>query len=244
MTLPDYPDWATPVAQIERDVTLTTSVLVPSGGSTSAFDTSGLQTLVLYTQDNSGGIAGVRCIVLLRWIAGGITVHLETVSFHSMASYALLNITEIIAQLPVRGTSLIVSAYTSDGNGCVVRLLGSTRPSPLAVSTDSTDFGNLLLNQAVAAIAAGATAGPYYVPPVSRAVAVAWGFTSNLVRINASGVMRTGVTITSSRMLGVQLTARASAVGEMSCPLVGTEWTVFNDDTVAHGGNFQVWDVS
>lgn len=242
--LPDFPDWTTPVADIESvsaDLLGLAGINVP--GSTATIDTSAYKSLVIAMLLPVAAI-GTRYVMEAAWFVGAQPVDVQDLSFHSAPSYAL-GVVTTYWQLPVRGTSLQVTVEAGAAGNLSVQIFGSTRViGGEAVSRQGGGLGRMLIDTGNVALAGLAASSTFYAPPVTSRLrarlqtggATALHFTADGVNENAAALAATPA----GRWDGT----RNVQDGDIRLPGVGTEWVMTNDDAAARNLRLTVWDAS
>jgi hypothetical protein len=247
MTLPDFPDWAQPVAAIERDDAVVPLQNVPDLGIIGPFDVAALASVEIAVQDRAAA-TGVRCQLQVIWNAAGVQVAQDSISFHSTESYQSFT-GFVVARLPVQGSQLYLVARSSDGLGLAVQVEGSSRSMDGERRNILPDAqsGRCLLDTGATAVAAGATSAVFYTPPVGRAVNLRFSSgTISPAHVTADGVAVLAGVLSTSPFAEYPLptTYNVSMVTDLPAPGVGVEWKMTNTDTVSRNLRLAVWDVS
>lgn len=242
----EYPDFAQPVGILDESNDYTGGLVSTGGGVLGPFDTSRVGTLFARLQvPDLGAVAGVQGVAEVTWIEGGVAVTKQGFTYHSKASYSN-DTAELFAVLPVLASQVQFSALTSDGSTGMVQIIGSTRQPPPGPRMNNPLYSRTrrLLSAAPGVIAAGASAGPYYLPPVGREVlfrlnqrSATMTVTVNAVTVE-SGLFAVTPLVTFSGLdqpnMGVAVPA----------PFMGLEVMIANNDTVGHTTTLAAWDVS
>lgn len=244
MTAADYRDFTQPVAQIDQATQIGQgSMVLHNGQSTSDFDVSTYASLSI-TITPPASTAGHRYLLILRWKEAGNVVDVDTVSFHSDASYSSVGFNEIYRHLPVRGSSFNLSVIGDDASDVSMIVTASTRELAGGRASLGNDVNGRLIASYSAIIPATSNSGPIYVPPVAELLAVTWTYVIAAGVITLDGVNASAGAAIATHL--ERLTFGAASVAETVFRVshVGTELVVINNDAAPHSGTVQVWDVS
>ena len=251
MTLPDFPDWTTPVQTIERVTQVTPGgTTITAGAAPVSFDTSDFASLVLSITPPAGVLGNAYSLVAI-WQESGADADADSVSMHTLAVYSPA-LSRILWQLPVRGSSVKLYLAGTSADTAHLNITGSnrallgptiTRSSENIAQTPLSD-GRLIASGTANNIPAGGSLGGFYIPPVSRAITVQLGIATAKCEISLGGVQLAGGVV-SELVLGDYAASQANpAFPGIACPGVGINLTIINNDTVVRSPTFRVWDVS
>lgn len=240
----DYPDFTQPVAAIERFTPLSAiPANIANNATVTGIDTSAGASVVLRIVPPNGAV-GDRCMLQAIWVTGGQTVDLDTLTFHSVASYAS-SANSIAWRLPAKGTELQLFYSTTGAGALGIQGTLSTRVfgGDQAINPDGNNQGPMLVRDNLG-INAGVTR-TFYVPPVARAVTIAAGYAITTGTMTVNGIGTPGATPIASKLDQVAFSPTlGGSVIELAVPGIGLEVQVTNGDAGNHAGTITVWDVS
>lgn len=251
MTLPDFPDWTTPVQTIERVTQVTPGgTTITAGDAPVSFDTADFASLLLSITPPTGVIGNAYSLLAI-WQESGGDADADSVSMHTLTAYTPA-LSRILWQLPVRGSSVKLYLAGTSPDTAHLTITGSnrallgptvTRSSENFTGTPLSD-GKLIASGTAGPIPAGGSLGGFYIPPVSRAVTVQLGIATAKCEISLGGVQLAAGAV-SELVLGDYVATQANpAFAEVACPGIGMNLTIVNNDTVSRTPTYRVWDVS
>lgn len=249
---PDYPDWSTPVHQVDQAVKLTPlATVIGPNNSIGPYDTSHLDSVGIQLTLPAGTGAN-RCMLSLEWSEAGFTVATDYLTYADATAYAgSCNILQW--QVPVRGGSLRVRQRGDNANSSAIVVTGSTRtllgPELSAIPSGSGGGVGAITGRALwfsgsTNIAAGASSQTFYIPPVAKAIRMWIGgtFTTGYCQIS-SPVWLSGA-MTAQLVAYLDRSASNQVFDPINVPGMGLELIFHNSDAATHSFNFAAWDVS
>lgn len=245
MTTPDYPDWTTPNVAVDISTRIPGSpfVLAPPA-QVPVFDTSRYASLILtVTPPNTG--TGQRYVLAVQWFEGAEPADADVLSYNDSFSWQSGD-TQLLWQVPVRGTSAIVEILEGSNSATSsIDVVGSTRTlSGPSVAGDRTNRGRLLLDTGNVNIAAGGASARFFFPPVARAVAVWFWGNGNAGHVDLYGISARAAAIGSKLRGTYSVATTAISADDVPLPGIGGELVMNNDTAAAHNYVCRVWDVS
>lgn len=218
------------------------SVTVANGGSSAPYDVADYSSIsVQYA--GAIGAAGGREVLLVEWLAGGIVVDSDVISYHYSASYP--NVISDYWHLPVRGTQVQFTYYGNPGGwgGNVYKTTRPTQGGRLGRSF-ANGAGAALTVVPFGAIPGAGSIGPFYVPPVTRAVSMRTVLAAGAsITFTLSGVYATAGAPTTLPLFQEVRTVTGT-FNEILVPGIGLEMTLLNNNAGATSAGAIIWDVS
>ena len=247
-TATDFPDWTQPVGIIDQATLVSApNQDIPVYPAGVEYDTSRVSTLILRILVPEEPAPGTYAVIA-QWSEAGADTTNDVITFPGVAG-SLGDYLPMMVTLPVRGSAVQLSVVGTDSRPVGVQAYTSTRAGTGAQCRASqSTSGAFIIDTGNVNVPGGGNVQLASLLPVGATLGMVFSSTSSKVYLSGTALVVLNNAMGTANIGFLQPTPGALLPNppytEIPAPLVATQWTAYNTDTVTRIVRLSVYDLS